>query len=289
MTVYVSTGGSSRSSAIDVAWEYVNSGISAIELTAGAVDENAIRSLRALSKEAKIVLHNYYPPAKQPIVLNIASGDNIRLQETLEFIKNSIQISHDLEIDKYGIHAGMKIDLSPSDLGGKIKSKKTDFEFSFANFIDNFRHLFYYAEELGVKLLIENHVLNNETFNNYGNILCLTTSSEISEFFSELNMNANLLLDVGHLNVTSQTLGLDKVLELNELNSFAGGYQLSANSGFEDDHLCFDDSAWFLEHINLDLDYLTLEVGNNDLSEITRNYKWFTQFLKGQNAKQNSR
>jgi hypothetical protein len=135
-----------------------------------------------------------------------------------------------------------------------------------------------------VKLLIENHVLNRETLENFGNILCLTTFSEINAFFEELELNSHLLLDVGHLNVSTKSLGLDRITELSKLNSFAGGYQLSANSGLQDEHSCFDKSAWFLKHINLKLDYITLEIGNNDLTEIIQNYTWFTEFLKEQNA-----
>jgi sugar phosphate isomerase/epimerase len=270
--------------ATKVAWEYVRAGILAIELTAGAIDTDAIKSLRLLSKEASIILHNYYPPASSPIVLNIASGDKNKIKETLEFIKKSIQISHDLEIETYGIHAGMKIDLAPSDLGGKITSQLTDVDFSFVNFINNFRNLSEYAKKLGVKLLIENHALNRETLENFGNILCLTTASEVSEFFSELELNSHLLLDVGHLNVTSKSLGLEREAELAKLEPFAGGYQLSANSGFQDDHACFDKSAWFLKLINLKLDYITLEIGNNNLNEIIQNYTWFTEFLEAQNV-----
>ena len=284
MTVYVSTGGSTSKTATNVAWEYVRSGIPAIELTAGAIDNDAVNSIRLLSKEARIILHNYYPPAANSIVLNIASENKKRLEETFDFIKNSIRISHDLEIDTYGIHAGMKIDLTPSDLGGNITSQNSDFEFSFINFVNNFRNLNDYAKKLGVKLLIENHVLNRETLKKFGNILCLTTFSEINVFFEELELNSHLLLDVGHLNVSTKSLGLDRITELSKLNSFAGGYQLSANSGLQDEHSCFDKSAWFLSHLNLKLDYITLEIGNNDLTEIIQNYNWFTEFLKEQNA-----
>jgi hypothetical protein len=284
LTVYVSTGGSKSKTATNVAWEYVRSGIPAIELTAGAIDNDAFNSIRLLSKEARIILHNYYPPASNSIVLNIASENKKKLEETFDFIKNSIRISHDLEIDTYGIHAGMKIDLTPTDLGGNITSLNSDFEFSFMNFVNNFRYLNDYAKKLGVKLLIENHALNRETLKNFGNILCLTTFSEINVFFEELELNSHLLLDVGHLNVSTKSLGLDRITELSKLNLFAGGYQLSANSGLQDEHLCFDKSAWFLSHLNLKLDYITLEIGNNDLTEIIQNYNWFTEFLKEQNA-----
>lgn len=270
--------------ATDVAWEYIKLGIQAIELTAGKIDNNAINSIKALSKEAKIILHNYYPPASNSIVLNIASGNKRKLDETIDFIKKSIQLSHDLEIDTYGIHAGTKIDLAPSDLGGKITSQNTKFDFSFMNFVDNFRRLNDYAKKLGVKLLVENHALNMETLDKFGSILCLTTSSEVSEFFTELGLNSQLLIDVGHLNVTSKSLGLDRITELEKMTSFSGGYQLSANSGLQDEHLCFDKSAWFLNHIDLKLEYITLEIGNNDLNEIIQNYTWFTEFLQEQNA-----
>ena len=50
--------------------------------------------------------HNYFPPPKDPFVLNLASLNNDTYDRSFEHLVNSIELSKKLGSDKFGFHAG---------------------------------------------------------------------------------------------------------------------------------------------------------------------------------------
>jgi sugar phosphate isomerase/epimerase len=118
-----------------------------------------------------------------------------------------------------------------------------------------------HAREAGVRLLVENHVLaafNLERFDE--NPLLMADPDEIELVIAELGGNVGLLMDVGHLKVSSHTLGFDLPEAMARLLPLAEGFHLSENGGMADDHLSFGDDAWFLPHLVGRQDFMTIEV-----------------------------
>jgi sugar phosphate isomerase/epimerase len=78
--------------------------------------------------------------------------------------------------------------------------------------------------------------------------------------------NVNLLVDVAHLKVSSQSLGLDGTLFLTECKKWIKAYHLSDNNGLEDENKSFDSNSWFWTHIINGLNYYSLEVYTSSLN-----------------------
>lgn len=249
----------------------MQAGITKIELSAGEfVPDSVFEKIAFLNQDAKIMLHNYFPPAKLPFVLNLASLDSVIFRKTLNFFEHSIDLSARLGAKHYGIHSGFLVDPDVKQLGNRILNKEiANREIAMDLFIQRTADLAKYAEERGVRLLVENNVLSHQNyFENGRDILLLSSPLEIDEYFHNIEGKVGLLLDVGHLKVSCNTLKLNLVQSFKQIDRWSEGYHLSENSGLEDDHRIFDLSAWFIPLLNRAVEFATLEINNSSPAEI---------------------
>jgi len=271
MHIYSSTGGFKALEFPETSNLFAESGINKIELSAGVFCSGDIsEKISLLSQHAKIMLHNYFPPAKLPFVLNLASLDTEISTKTLEFFKHSINLSSQIGAKHYGVHSGFLVDPDVTQLGNTISDKKiADRDIALELFSQRTTFLANYAAERGVRLLVENNVLSFQNYvENEVDILLLASPYEIDNFFENMDGKVGLLLDVGHLKVSCKTLELDLLQGFRKIDRWSEGYHLSENSGLDDDHQIFDLSAWFITQLNLDVEFATLEINNSTPSEI---------------------
>jgi hypothetical protein len=97
----------------------------------------------------------------------------------------------------------------------------------------------------------------------------MTTFNDFNFFINEFKNRVRLLLDIGHLKVSCETYGLDKLEQLQQTNKIASGYHLHDNFGLSDDHLIFDlETSWFAKNLKRNMDFVTLEVHEYDNSQL---------------------
>jgi hypothetical protein len=96
---------------------------------------------------------------------------------------------------------------------------------------------------------------------------------EIAKFFQSVRKDVKLLLDFGHLKVSSNTLGFDLSSAVSRIQPWVGGYHLSENHGELDDHLNFDANAWFFPYLDPRVDFATLEIKNSRPEDIYKTWK----------------
>ena len=89
MEIFCSTGGFKTRSFFDTATSFLDAGITNIELSAGKIDLEFQGKLHLLSSKANLMLHNYFPPASNPIVLNLASTNDAIAISSLNFYKGN--------------------------------------------------------------------------------------------------------------------------------------------------------------------------------------------------------
>ena len=94
----------------------------------------------------------------------------------------------------------------------------------------------------------------------------MTNASEAIHIMKKTKKNVNLLIDVGHLKVSSRTEKFDKVGYLKKVNKWIKGYHLSDNNGLEDQNNKIKINSWFWKYLNKDVDYISLEIKNKNLS-----------------------
>lgn len=272
MEIFCSTGGFKTQNFFASSQAFLDNGIRNIELSAGKIEPDFLNKLKQLNKDANLMLHNYFPPANDPLVLNLASLDYEIANRSICFYRELIRLSALISSQYVGIHAGFLLDPKVNELGKVIKSKELfPRDQALSLFHERVDALSNYASSLEVRLLVENNILSRENFGTHGkNILLLADELEIAEFMTSMGGKIGLLLDVGHLKVSANTLQFDLVKAFQLLEKFVEGYHLSENLGESDDHFGFSMEAWFVPLLNPNVAFGTLEINNLDAQGIAK-------------------
>ena len=250
--IYVSSAAIRRESLTLAVKELAEHGLLNIELTAGnALSENWLEELLELKAKYKLnyLCHNYFPVPKNPFVLNLASLDETTHTNSVQLAKRAIEVSKQLGGTKYAIHAGFRIDIPVSQIGKKIE--KIDFyneEKCWQKFTETVNAL--YAETDGVELFIENNVLSKPNFESYEGVNPFYVTDENSwNSLKSAVPKSNLLLDVAHLKVSCNTLGLDFEKQLSSMAVQTNYIHLSDNDGLTDSNLPITENTMWLEQL----------------------------------------
>ncbi len=280
--IYLSTGGFSSKTFLEVSQILNFNIIIGLELSGGRYTETLEKDLSTVSKHFNIAMHNYFPVPKQPFVFNLASLDNEIVGASLEHAKRAINLTAENNGRYYSFHAGYLLDPNASELGKVIEKKQlNDRETGLRQFINNVNRLAEYASEKGITLLIENNVISAKNFDSLGgDPLLMTAAAETREVFGKVASNVKLLIDVAHLKVSAQTLGFDPVGYLKEFEEITAAYHISDNDGLEDSNQPFTEDSWFIEHIRKDLDYYSLEIYTSDLKVLESQYLLMSEILR---------
>lgn len=184
-------------------------GIETIELSANVKHNGITRLIKKLKGYSGInfLIHHYFPAPANPFVCNIAHPETV--EKSCEFLKENIKICKTLKIPYYSIHAGYGINPTPSQLGKTQNHlKPIPYKQSLKLFIDTAIKLEKYANKFKIELLWENNVASST--NRFD---CERTPYLFSDikFLKELEndhwwKNALILLDMGHLKVSANTL-----------------------------------------------------------------------------------
>lgn len=234
--IYISSSCVKHSKIKDSVQELVKNGFKNIELSGGTEYykdfENDLLELKD-KYNLNYRCHNYFPPPKKHLVLNLASlNDNIYTQ-TFNHLKSAIELSSRLEATSFGFHAGFFLDIKVSEIGKKLsKGSLFDKQDSISRFCHGFKELKMLAGD--IELYIENNVYsvtNAKTYNNE-NIFMLTNYEEYKDLKEMIDFK--LLLDVAHLKVSSSTLNLDFEDELSKMISSSDYIHISDNDALQD-------------------------------------------------------
>ena len=222
------------------------------------------KKLKEVSQDNYIVLHNYFPPAEQPFVFNLASLENSIVEKSMRHAKYVIDLSSMVGSKYYSFHAGYLIDPAVNELGKQIKNRKlNDRNESKELFIERVNELSIYAANKNIKLMVENNVLSYKNYHEFKqNPLLMVDQSETEEIIERTDSNVELLIDVAHLKVSANTLGFSAKDYLLNFMDTTSAYHLSDNQGLEDSNNLIKHDSWFWPYINTNLDYYSLEIYN---------------------------
>ena len=261
--IYFSTGFVGNDiSVTDGIQKLISLDIKNIELSGGKAESNLVDKIIKKFSYTNFILHNYFPPSDKPFVINLASMNKNIISRSINHIVESIKNSVKLKSKYYSFHSGFLFDLEVTDLGYVKKNKILyDRKNCLERFIENVNYVSRIAEDHGIDLLIENNVLNEKNYNMFDqNPFLMVDSEECERVMNLTPINVNLLIDVGHLNVSSSTLNFDKKKFLSICDYWIKGYHFSENDGITDSNNIIKENSWFLPFIKKNLDYYCIEV-----------------------------
>ena len=281
--IYLSTGLLKKNSTSDLIDTLDQLKIYNLELSSGPFEKNIDNFLikKEKEKEKNYLIHNYFPVPKKPFVLNLASNKKTIRNQSMKLAKNAIRLSSKIGGKFYSIHAGFLIDPSVKSLGKKIKEKLKIIPRDVArkNFINSMKELSLFAKKYKVKLLIENNVLTQKNYSRFkGNPFLFVDYAEINNIMPLLPKNVGLLLDVGHLNVSSRTLKFDRARFIKETNKWINGYQLSENNGIDDQNRKVKLKSWFFKYLKKNKFY-SLEIKLEDFNQFKNQVKIVKKYV----------
>jgi sugar phosphate isomerase/epimerase len=198
--------------------------------------------------------HNYFPPPEDEFVLNLASKNEIIRKRSIDHCIHNLQICSKNNTKFYAAHAGFCLDPSYDQLGKEIVVKSNfNREQYFKLFLISIKEILDKAEELQVPFLIENNVLSDINYkaNNYVNPFLCCDSDDIIRLFESVKSNFfGLLLDTGHLKVSSKSLSLDLFKEYDKIKKYIRAVHHSDNDGLKDSNQIITKNYWFLDYID---------------------------------------
>lgn len=262
--VYVSTGGVREKTVCEVSKELLDAGVKYVELSGGAYSETLLSDLSELKEDISFQIHNYFPPAKTPFVLNLGTLDPEIGDRSISHVEQAIQWCSVLGCTRYGVHAGFLLDPKVDELGKRIPNRNLfDREESIEIFVRRIKYLAGLAEKAGITLMIENNVLSAKNALEFSaNPLLMCDPNECQQIMSLLPDNVGLLIDVAHLKVSAKSLNFNPSRMFDLCHEKIIGYHLSDNNGLEDSNMPFAEDAWFWPLLNPDIKYFTVEVYN---------------------------
>jgi len=279
--IYISTGGIRDLAAWKTAEQFLEHGITAIELSGGKFDDEQLSHLKAMRSQAALQVHNYFPPSAKPFVFNLASLDEEVAKQGLHHVETAMQWALDLERPVYSFHAGFLLDPFVSELGKKISSRQLfDRTQAMEMFLERVNKLAETARQWGVSLLIENNVLSSNNYKEFAaDPFLMTTAEECMIVMQNTPDNVNLLVDVAHLKVTANTLQFDPTKFLQHCHDWIKAYHLSDNEGTSDSNEPVTADSWFWPHLKPHLDYYSMEIYNVSISMLVQQHTMACQQL----------
>jgi sugar phosphate isomerase/epimerase len=246
--IFVSTAAFARPRGL---WEILDAasaeGLDHVELGHCLVPETNRSELlgRLGCRRETFLVHNYFPPFAGDLVLNLASSDPAIESGSLAFVLDALELCSRLGAPFYSLHSGFVTDPIGFDGTSYILPKPDARATSEASerFLGNVATVVERAAELGLGLLLENSVCTHELA---GKLLLMHEEEFVKLFETLAAPNLRILLDTGHLSVTSTTLGFDPVHFVDAVAPFIGAFHAHENDGEEDEHRPVS-GGWILE------------------------------------------
>lgn len=266
--IYVSSSCVKNNTIKESVSELAQEGYKNIELSGGTqYYDGYVDDLLELKEKYNLnyLVHNYFPPPQEHFILNIATLNDDFYGKSIEHCLRAIELCKVLGCNKYAIHAGFLIDFTPEEAGKKISLRAVnDRTESLDRFASAWEKI---SDNAGddVTLYIENNVYSKTNFVTYesNNPFLLTDYDGYLELAARIDFK--VLLDIAHLKVSCNTLGLDFFTQAEQMISKTDYIHISGNDGLHDQNQGVDDDLdviRFLEESDLSGKTLTLEVYN---------------------------
>lgn len=274
--IFISSACSKETRIDKAVLELVNHGVACIELTGGTAYYPDYQSdLLSLKEQYNLtyLLHNYFPPPQRDFVINLASLDDEIFDNSSRQLKTSIGLSKALDANKFGFHAGFFLDLQVTCLGNTVGEHQV---WDASACVQRFRRGLFELQKYWPQgtLYVENNVYS---LANYQKLrvhspFMLLTFADYRDLQQQFDFN--MLLDIGHLYVTCNTLNLPFETELARFMEVSEYIHISSNDGISDqNHGLKVDSFLYRQLKQYDLTGKTISLEIYDgLDSVRRSY-----------------
>lgn len=203
----------------------------------------------AFEHDCSLLCHNYFLPAAEPFILNLASQDATILDRSRAYVRRAIDRCSDNDVGLYSFHSGFRTDPT---LALEFQGSPAPYDRAVETFRRSLEELAPYAAERGVRLAIENNVLEPvNAVDGSNEHLLMCEAWEFRELFADLSAeNVGVLLDTGHLRVTASTLSSDPQEFLETVRDDVVAIHAHDNDGSADEHRPPANTGWSMKLVS---------------------------------------
>lgn len=238
--IYISSACVKKNHIAEIIEQYAENGIKNIELSGGTdYYPEIVKDLKRLKQKYGVhyACHAYFPPPKNPFVVNLAACNDDIYQKSIDYYVRCVDVLKYLGCGTLSIHAGFLIEIGTDEIGKKLSDRIIyDEGKAYDRFCSAYQHIAGLCRKNNISFYLENNVLSQENYIEFGghNYLMMTDYKSIMKMKGQLDFD--LLLDLGHLHVSSHTLSLDFSQECKKLCQYVKWYHISENNGISDEH-----------------------------------------------------
>lgn len=217
--------------------------------------------------------HNYFPPAKVDMVLNIASADADIRDRSIRHMKHCLNVAGDIGADLYTIHPGFLAEpVGPSSDPGsrafdfKFRSDSTPYDRAFELMIDALKDLLETAADHGMRLAIE-----TEGSLTSAGVTLMEQPAEYDRLFEIIPQGLYINLNLAHTSLAAKGHGFDMAAFVSDMRNRIAAVEISHNDGHGDQHMPLEPGSPVLDWLPLLPDVpLILEFRSADADDIRR-------------------
>jgi sugar phosphate isomerase/epimerase len=256
VNIYVSTGAFDHQKFNAILELCLKYDIKNVELSSAVgYEPNLLKAVfESHEKGINFLVHNYFPPAEEAFVLNLASTNDETLYRSRQHCKEAIDLCVEINSPFYSVHSGLAIELEPQLLGRpKAQAKlcnasSVPYEKAYGNFVESLLEINRYAKSKGIGFLIENNLMTPlQRTTGQDEVFLMVSAEEVERVMQDINdPNFGVLVDIGHLNVSAEARGFDREDFIRQLSPYIRAFHLSENDGRTDQNLSIHDDSWFL-------------------------------------------
>ncbi len=186
---------------------YADAGVSNVELSSCHPHTPDVLNL-VQSYNFKYLVHNYFPPPREPFFSNFSSTDQAVRKKSMTLAKEAIVLCTKIGSPLYTVHSGFRQDVG-SGINFDQNKAITPYDKAIAIFSTSMRELVAFAHDHGVKIAFE----NQPALTPRGNVSEFITFNKAEEYTTLINdigpEKIGMLLDVAHLENSATVLGFD--------------------------------------------------------------------------------
>lgn len=243
---------------------YEKWGIKNIELGSCHSYLENVEGLLNRYSDKQFLIHNYFPPAKEPFTMNLAAQDEKLRIRSIAVCKRAIDLCSLLNCPLYSFHPGFRV-YDTLEENFNLAQPIVPYEEAYEAFSRSLEEILSFARERGIGIAVENLEHKNDAY-------MMTRPEEFSrlqENFPELGV----LLDLGHLKIASRRLGFKIEDFIYCVKDRVSGIHLHENDGLSDQHLdhLSGETLSYLDQI--ESERITLECRNLSMEQIILNLR----------------
>jgi sugar phosphate isomerase/epimerase len=211
--------------------EYERAGIDSVEL-GYCPNKDLVLSDLVNQLQFNYISHNYFRPVSDEFIINLSSTDDEILKRSISYVRDGIDFCARHGISRYTFHSGFRVD-PDEDLRFEAEEVPPA-SYCMETFIDSLGEILPHAEKRNVSVAVENNVVEPRHVIDGEPVVLLADDEEFERFLDRVDVD--VLLDIGHLKVASETLGFDRSSFLEAVASHVSNIHLHTNDGGTDAH-----------------------------------------------------